>query len=390
VAGTGYAVVRMPDEPFPTSWVERADQTPEGPTRLEDFEPLARSRLTRTAFDYFAGGSGDEWTLRENRRAFERWVIRPRVLMDVAAIDTTTTVLGRPMPFPVVLAPTGFQKLGHPQGELATARAAAALGVTMVLSTVSTVSLEEVAGAGPPCWFQLYVHRDRGLTAELVGRAHAAGYAAIVLTVDTPVLGRRERDERNRFALPSELTLANVTGNRLPDVAGSGLYAYFASELDASLTWQDLEWLRSLSPLPVLVKGVLTAEDAELAVRSGVTGVIVSNHGGRQLDGVPASLDVLPEVADAVAGRIEVMMDGGIRRGTDVLKALALGAGAVLIGRPYLWGLAVDGEAGVRRVLEMLHAELLLAMALAGRRRIEDLDRTAVAPAAGRLDRLEA
>jgi 4-hydroxymandelate oxidase len=257
------------------------------------------------------------------------------------------------------------------------------MDVTMVLSTASTRSIEEVAGEGPPRWFQLYVHRDRGLTAELVERAHAAGYGAVVLTVDTPILGRRERDERNRFTLPPELTLANLAGDRLPEAGGSALFAYVEAQMDPSLSWRDVEWLRSLSPLPVVVKGILTKEDAALAIDAGVAAIIVSNHGGRQLDGVPASLDALPEVVAAAQGVVEVLMDGGVRPGADVLKALALGARAVLIGRPFLWGLAVDGEAGVRRVLDMLRAEFALAMALAGRSRVEDVDRTAVAPARG-------
>lgn len=359
------------------------DPIDEAPTRLEDFEEMARRRMTRMAFDYYAGGSGDEWTLRENRRAFERWVLRPRVLVDVTSVESSTTVLGRSMPFPVLLAPTGFQALAHPLGELATARAAASMDVTMVLSTASTRSIEDVAGEGPPRWFQLYVHRDRGLTAALVERAHAAGYGAVVLTVDTPVLGRRERDERNRFTLPPELTMANLAGVRLPEADGSALYAYVAAQMDPSVSWRDVEWLRSLSPLPVVVKGILTEEDAALAIEAGVAAIIVSNHGGRQLDGVPASLDALPEVVGAARGAVEVLMDGGVRRGADVVKALALGASAVLIGRPFLWGLAVDGEAGVRRVLDMLRAEFVLAMALAGRSRVEDVDRTAVAPARG-------
>jgi 4-hydroxymandelate oxidase len=253
----------------------------------------------------------------------------------------------------------------------------------MVVSTISTASLEDVAETGVRRWFQLYVMRDRELTARLVDRAHAAGYGAVVLTVDTPLLGRRLRDERNRFALPPGIDMANLVGAALPqeEAQGSALFSFFLSEHDAGLTWDDVSWLRSLSPLPVILKGVVTAEDAKIAVEAGVDAIVVSNHGGRQLDGAPATLDALPEVVEATEDRVEVLLDGGVRRGTDVVKALALGARAVLVGRPYLWGLAVSGESGVRRVLELLRDELSLAMALAGRPRIADIDRSAVAPA---------
>jgi 4-hydroxymandelate oxidase len=349
--------------------------------RLEDFEEAARVALPQMVFDYYAGGAGDEWTLAENRRAFDRWVLRPRILNDVSNVDLATTVLGQEVAFPILLAPTALQRMAHRDGELATARAAASLRALMVLSTISTFSLEEVAGTGAARWFQLYVHRDRDLTAELVRRADAAGYGAIVLTVDAPFLGRRYRDEVNRFSLPPGMGLANFPGGVIPHVNGSGLMAFFRSELDPSLSWRDVEWLRGLSSLPVVLKGILTAEDAVKAVEAGAAGVIVSNHGGRQLDGVPASIDVLPEVVEAVGDRAEVLLDGGVRRGADVLRALALGARAVLVGRPYLWGLAVGGADGVRRVLELLRDDLMLAMALAGRDRVEAVDRSVVAPA---------
>jgi 4-hydroxymandelate oxidase len=353
----------------------------EEPITLDDFEEAARRLLPRMIFDYFAGGAGDEWTLNENRRAFDRWVLRPRMLADVSEVDLTTTVLGQPVPFPVLLAPTAFQRMAHPDGELATARAAASLDTIMVLSTIATVSLEDVAETGVRGWFQLYVLKDRDLTAELVKRAHASGYTALVLTVDAPLLGRRIRDERNLFTLPPGMGLANLEGSGLPVSAGSGLSSFFLDRHDPSLNWDSLAWLRSLSPLPLVLKGIVTAEDATLAVEAGVDAIVVSNHGGRQLDGAPAALDVLPEVVEAVAGRIEVLTDGGIRRGTDVLKALGLGARAVLIGRPYLWGLAVDGEAGVRRVLELLRDEVRLAMILAGQPSVAGITRSLVAPA---------
>ena len=350
---------------------------------VEDYEAAAAGRMDPTAFDYYAGGSGAEWTLAENRRAFDRWVLRPRVLVDVSAVDLTATVLGDPLPFPFLLAPTGFHKLAHPDGEVATAGAAADLGALMVLSSMSTVTLEEVAGVAGPRWFQLYAFRDRGVTEALVRRAEAAGYTAMVLTVDVPAIARRYRDERNGFTLPEGLAPANFQPGGLPDASGSALVAFFAQMGGAVLTWKDLEWLRSLSSMKLLLKGVLTGEDARLADDAGVDGVIVSNHGGRQLDGAVASLDALPEVVEAAGDRMEVLMDGGIRRGSDVLKALALGARAVLVGRAYLWGLAVDGRAGVHRVLSLLREELTLAMALCGAPSVSAIDRTMVARAPG-------
>ena len=340
-------------------------------------------------FDYYAGGSGEEWTLRENTRAYARWVIRPRVLVDVSSVDLRTTVLGQELPFPILLAPTAFQRMAHRDGELAAARGAASLDALMVVSTIATASLEDVAASGVRRWFQLYVLKDRDLTTTLVKRAHASGYGAIVLTVDTPLLGRRLRDERNRFALPPGIGLANLEGSGLPESSGSGLFSFFLERHDASLTWDDVAWLRSLSPLPLVLKGIATAEDTRLAVDAGVDAIVVSNHGGRQLDGAPATLDVLPEVVEAAEGRTEVLLDGGIRRGSDVFKALALGASAVLIGRPYLWGLAVNGAEGVRQVIEIIRDDLMLTMALAGRSRIADIDHSAVAPAPAARERGE-
>jgi 4-hydroxymandelate oxidase len=350
---------------------------------VDDFEEAARSRLPRMVFDYFAGGAGEEWTLSENTRAFGRWVLLPRALVDVSAVDLRTTVLGQEIPFPVLLAPTALQRMAHRYGELATARAAASLGALMVLSTVSTSTIEEVATTEAHRWFQLYVMRDRDLTAELVKRAHAAGYTALVLTVDAPILGRRLRDERNRFSLPPGIGMANLEGMGLPESEGSRLFAFFVERHDASLNWDDVAWLKSLSPMPLVLKGIMRRDDARKAVDAGADAIVVSNHGGRQLDGAAATIDVLPDVVEAIEGRIEVLVDGGIRRGNDVLKALALGARAVLIGRPYLWGLAVDGEAGVRRVLEMLRDDFALAMALAGCPTVADVDGSLVRRAAG-------
>ncbi len=336
------------------------------------------------AFDYFAGAAGDERTLAENRAAFDRVVFRPRVLVDVTTIDPATEILGTPLAFPVMLAPTALNRLGHPEGELAAARAAGAAGVPMVLSTNSSTALEDVARAATgPLWFQLYVYKDRGVTRMLVERAEAAGFRALVLTVDLPRMGRRERDVRNAFVLPPGVTMKNLeTAGRADASAwppGSSFMQYVHELIDASLDWSALAWLRSITKMPVIVKGVLTAEDAELAAAHGAAGLVVSNHGGRQLDGSIATLDALPAIAARAGDRMPILLDGGVRRGTDVLKALALGARAVLIGRPYLWGLAAAGEAGVAQVLRMLREELELAMALAGTPRLADVTSQLVA-----------
>ena len=338
---------------------------------LDELEPLARASLPQMAYDYIAGGSETEWTLRENSAAFNRLQLVPRVLVDVAERQLTTTVLGTPISMPILVAPMAFHGLAHTDGELATARGAAAAGTIMIASTASNYSLEAIAESGrAPRWFQLYVYRDRGLTRSLVRRAAAAGYDALCVTVDVPLIGRRRRDIRNEFTLPEGLQLANfadTAADDLPDAAReSGLAAYVAAQWEPALTWKDIDWLRSLSPLPLVLKGIMSSEDARLAVEHGASAIVVSNHGGRQLDTAPATISVLPGIVEAVNGGIEVLLDGGVRRGTDVLKALALGARAVLIGRPILWGLALDGEAGVRGVLDLLRAELDVAMALVG------------------------
>jgi 4-hydroxymandelate oxidase len=338
---------------------------------LLELETLAQQQMSPMVFDYYAGGAEDEITLRENRAAFGRIALRPRMLVDVNVIDTSTTVLGQQVSSPILVAPMAMHRLGHLDGELATARGAGAADTLMVVSTLATVSLEEIAAvASAPLWFQLYVYKDREITRALVQRARAAGYKALCLTVDAPHAGRRERDVRNHFALPPELQLANFSGPEMrmmpKEEGGSGLSAYIARMMDLTLTWKDVAWLKSLAEMPLLVKGILTAEDARLAVEHGADGIVVSNHGGRQLDTAIATLEALPEVVEAAAGRAEVYLDGGIRRGTDVVKALALGARAVLIGRPVLWGLALAGADGVQRVLEMLRHELRETMLLAG------------------------
>ena len=329
-----------------------------------DYERLAEERLDPGTFGYFAGGAGDEWTLHENIAAFNRWVLRPRVLVDVGSVTTATTVLGRDISMPILVAPTAFQRLAHPEAEAPTARAAAAAGTVFCLSTLSSLTPAELTAAAPngTNWFQLYWSRDHGFTAELVAAAAAAGFSAILLTVDLPAAGRRERDIRAAFELPVDLRLPNLA----EDLGRGDFHAALGAVVDPTITWGDLEWLASLSELPLVVKGIQTAEDAALACRQGVAGLVVSNHGGRQLDGVSASLDVLPEVVEACAGEVTVLFDGGVRRGTDVVKALALGARAVLVGRAAVWGLAVDGEEGVRRVLELLRSEVELALTLLG------------------------
>jgi isopentenyl diphosphate isomerase/L-lactate dehydrogenase-like FMN-dependent dehydrogenase len=325
---------------------------------LRDYERAARERVQPGAWAYIAGGAGDERTLRDNVRAFRRRRLRPRVLVDVSTVKTAADVLGEEVAMPILVAPTGHHGLAHPEAERATARGAAAAGTVFCLSTPSTARVEEVAEAAPHGrrWFQLYWGEDRGFVSELLARVSAAGFAALVLTVDLPVFGRRERDLRAGFVIPRGSSEAPAS--RL---------------VDSSLTWRDLEWLREACPLPLVVKGVLTAEDALLAVEHGAAAVVVSNHGGRQLDGVPASLDALPEVLEAVADRAEVYVDGGVRRGTDVAIALGLGAKAVLVGRPVLWGLAVGGADGVRAVLELLRAEFELTLRLLGCRSPADV-----------------
>ncbi len=353
------------------------------PINLAEYELAARERLSEMAWGYYASGALDQTTLRDNVAAFGRVRLAWKVLRDVAERSTRTTVLGQRIALPVLIAPTAFHGLAHPAGEVETVRGAGLAGTGMCLSTLSNRSVEEVcAAATGPVWFQLYVYRDRGLTRALVERAEAAGCTALVLTVDGPVMGTREADVRNRFHLPPGLTLGNVVGTGREDLdeaeGTSGLTAYVASQLDPGLTWDDVGWLRSITSLPVVLKGILRPDDARTAAANGAAGLVVSNHGGRQLDGAVATLDALPAVVDAVGGACEVYVDGGVRRGTDVLKALALGARAVLVGRPALWGLAVDGGAGVADVLGILHRELDQAMALAGTPTVADIGRDLV------------
>lgn len=355
------------------------------PLNLHDLERLARARLPQMAWDYYASGADDEVCLRRNLEAYARIALHHRVLVDVSRRTLDTMVLGQRVAMPILVAPTAFHRLAHADGELASVRGAGDAGTAFVLSTLSNTPVEGVvAAATGPVWFQLYVYRDRGATEALVRRVEAAGARALVLTVDAPLLGRRERDVENRFALPPHLGIENLHAAgyaRLPRAEGdSGLAAYVAELLDPSLTWDVVAWLGSLTRLPLLVKGIVRADDARRAIDAGCAGVVVSNHGGRQLDASPATIDVLPRVVEAVAGRGEVFVDGGVRRGADVIKALALGARAVLVGRPVLWGLAADGRAGVATALGILRRELDLAMALCGCPDVASITRDLVAP----------
>jgi isopentenyl diphosphate isomerase/L-lactate dehydrogenase-like FMN-dependent dehydrogenase len=337
-----------------------------GPVSLRDLEALVAERLDAGPLGYFAGGAADERTLADNEAAFARRQLLPRVLVDVSSVSTATTVLGTEVSMPVLVAPVALQRMAHPDGEPGMARAAAGAGTLMCVSTLATATAREVAAAAPaaPRWFQLYVLRDRGVTHALVDEAVACGYRALVLTVDAPRAGRRERDLRTGFAVPPGIDMPGVSAAAGHSVGMTP--ADFFSLVDTSLTFKDLEALVEAVDLPVLVKGVHTAADARLAIQHGAAGVVVSNHGGRQLDGVPAGIDLLEDVVQEVAGDVEVFVDGGVRRGTDVLVALALGARAVLVGRPLLWGLAHDGEAGARWVLDTLRAELELGLMLLG------------------------
>jgi 4-hydroxymandelate oxidase len=332
--------------------------------QVDDYEPVAKANLPADVYDYFAGGAGDERTLEANLRAFDRWVLRPRILRGSAFPDPSATVLGTRITSPVLVAPWAYQGRAHPDGERGTVRGAARAGTISVVSSTAVDDLEAIAAAADGAkWWQLYLFAEPERSADMLRRVVAAGYEAICWTVDFPVAGLRHRDTRSGFVMPF-------------GPSGSDY------EYEPNMTWAHLTFVREHAPgLPVLVKGILTPEDATLAVEHGVEGIVVSNHGGRQLDSSPASLDALPEVVDAVAGRVPVLMDGGVRRGTDVLKAIALGAAAVMVGRPVAWGLAAEGEDGVAGVLDILRAEIENAMALAGCRTLSEIGRDLVAEA---------
>ncbi|PHM19122.1 MAG: alpha-hydroxy-acid oxidizing enzyme [Curvibacter sp. PD_MW3] len=365
-------------------------RVPDQVVSLSDHEAHARTRLDDNAWAYFSGGAADELTLRANQQAWDALRLLPRVLQPLAGGHTRVQLLGRTLAHPILLAPVAYQVMAHPDGELATAHAAAALGAGLVLSTQASLPLETVAhamltepGRGP-LWFQLYIQHDRGFTRELVQRAEAAGYEALVLTVDAPTSGARDRERRAGFRLPPGVRAVNLDGLPPPPVVtlGPGQSALFDDLLRHAPTWDDVAWLQAQTRLPILLKGVLHEDDARQAARLGLGGVIVSNHGGRTLDTAPASAHVLPRIVEALAGGMPVLVDGGIRRGTDVLKAMALGANAVLLGRPYIHGLANAGAMGVAHVLRLLRDELEIAMALCGCSRLDQATRRLLYPQA--------
>lgn len=357
------------------------------PINCEDFEMLAREKLPRDVFDYYAGGAWDLQTLHDNRAAYSRRRIHYHVLRDVSHRSTACELFGLDLTMPILAAPTAFHRLADPEGEIATAKGVGQAGSLMTLSSLSTCQLEDVAAAASgPLWFQLYCNKDREFTRELVQRALKAGYRALVVTADTACWGIREADIRNGFHLPPGIEPVNLIASDSEGSAashrGAGLAEIMSWMLNPSVTWKDIEWLAEMSSVPVLVKGVCRPDDAREAVRHGAAGVIVSNHGGRQLDGAPATLDVLASIAEEIGAEVPVLVDGGIRRGTDVLKALALGARAVQVGRPILWGLSAGGAGGVTQVLRMLARELDLAMALSGCAHLGEIARDLVQPGA--------
>lgn len=339
---------------------------------LADFEPAARACLPHAVYEYIASAAGDEVTYRENEAAFDRIKLRPRVLRDVAKLDTRVTLFGETLAHPILLAPTAYQRMSHPEGEVATARGASAADAVFVLSTSGTASVEEcVAATAAPIWFLLYWQSDRAFNESLVARIEASGAKALGVTVDTPVLGDRRRQQRAEFELPAEMATPHLNDRN------TGLRGVSAPQR-AILTWRDVEWLRSLTTLPFVLKGILDPDDAARAIDVGADAIIVSNHGARNLDTLPATIEALPAIAERVDGRVPILIDGGIRRGTDVLKSLALGATAVLIGRPYVYALAVGGAEGVTHCVDLLRRELEVGMALTGRATIAEIDRSLI------------
>ena len=347
---------------------------------VADYAAHARQCLGEQAWAYFAGGAGDEHTLRDNEAAFARLRLDPRVLTGFDGAHTRVELFGEVLAHPILLAPVALQKLAHADGELASVRGAGALSAAMVVSTESSVAIETLAAAATtPLWFQLYLQADRGFTRALVERAEAAGCRALVLTVDAPINGVRDRERRAGLQLPSGVEPVHLRGCA-PATASEALFG--SALLAGAPTWADVDALRTWTRLPIVLKGILGADDARRALKHGADGLVVSNHGGRTLDGLPATIDALTDVAAAVDGRVPILLDGGIRRGTDVLKAIALGARAVMVGRPYVHGLAVAGAAGVAHVVQMLRSELEAAMVLCGRRTLAEVERTLIrAPA---------
>jgi 4-hydroxymandelate oxidase len=354
------------------------------PLRVDDYAESAQSTLSADVWGYVQGGSGVEWTIAENRAAFDRIVLRPRVLVDVETCDTTTSLLGVEIGAPIGIAPMAYHRLVHDDGEVGTAQALAGIGGPFVVSIFASRTLADIAEhATGPLWLQLYWLRRRDQLLGLVRRAEEAGFDALVLTVDAPKVARRLRDIRNSFTVPDHVRAVNLdesataTTHRV-DVGTSAIERHSRERFDPTITWSDLAWLRERTSLPLVLKGILTEEDARLAIDHGLDAVAVSNHGGRQLDGATASIAALPEVVAAVDGRLPVLVDGGVRSGTDVFRALASGASTVLVGRPVLWGLATDGAAGAAAVLGLLRDELVDCMTLAGRPTVASIDATAV------------
>jgi 4-hydroxymandelate oxidase len=369
-AAAHFTAARAATPPAPASPATRPPLT--DLISLDDIERAARGVLPPAVYAYISGAAADENTVRWNREAYHALKLAPRVLVDVSQLDPSTTLLGHPMSLPILLAPTSSHRLSHPEGELATARGAGAAGITMVLSSSSNTPVEEVVRtATQPVWFQLYVPKDRGFARELVQRVNAAGVHALCVTVDNPVTGARNTEQRAKLVFPPDVIFPHYIGMGEPSSSVT-----LDQVRPAQLTWKDIEWLRSLTKLPVIVKGILNPLDAAIALETGVAGIIVSNHGGRDLDTLPATIDALPRVAERVAGRVPLLVDGGIRRGTDIVKAIARGASAVLIGRPYVYGLGVGGAEGVTHVVKLLRQELLLAMALTGRPTLASIDRS--------------
>ncbi|MSP14632.1 MAG: alpha-hydroxy-acid oxidizing protein [Chloroflexi bacterium] len=349
---------------------------------IADYEALAREKLSPMAWAYFAGGAEDEVSLQQNHEAFRRIKLRPRHLVDVRTRDLSTQVMGQKIAMPVILAPTTLQRLAHPDAELAAARAAAAAGTIYIAGSGNHHSVAEVAACNQNVWFQAYYYNDRKVQERLIRRAEAAGCTALVVTIDAHPARRVERSMREPLIWPVDIELRNLVGVGLPDhlirPGDSGLREFLANIKFLPVTWDDVAWTRATTKLPMIIKGVMTAEDAVIAVEHGADGIVVSNHGARQIDGTLATIEMLPEVVDAVGGKTEILLDGGVRRGTDIFKALALGAKAVLIGRPFLWGLAVDGEAGVREVLTILREELDCALDQTGQPDVKRISQDAV------------
>ena len=364
-----------------TKYVGYPDKKNETFFNTSQFEEAARKKLPQNIFGFFAGGAGEELSLRENIAAFDRLKLMPQVLKGINSFNLSTKILGQDVSFPLLIAPMAFQKLAHDQGEIAVAKAISRHGIVMAVSTLSTSHLKDikdVSSISP--WLQVYIYKDRKITKNLIKQAFSLGYGAIVLTVDTPLYARRSRELQNPIELPSSLQLVNLVeaGLKLDKITPSSLPQYLSSLLAPSICWKDIEWLRSITSLPILLKGILHPDDVQIAVEHDIEGIILSNHGGRQLDTAITALEALQLIREDLKTKAEIIVDGGIRKGTDILKALALGAKAVMVGRPVIWGLAVDGEEGVFKVINILKDELSMAMALSGFSSIDQINKNII------------